>query len=420
MFAAVDTRVPRWQIPVRVGRDGIAAHYRHVMAPLRRTISPRRHATLTLVAGALLLSACGGNGSTGDASAKTPTEQAQQKVDRAQQSVDRAQAEFAKASSAFCGESKALIQVLDRYGQVLGDDAVTVGQVKSGAADLSEKRADVGTAADAAVAAREEVDKAQADLATAHAELAAAQTGHDTSSTARAPSTSTTQTTEPLVPTAATKRVAETEADLIAATKSVDDTTPVAEAAVTLNSAAYAVEVAWLQLVTQAGCVKDEQKAVQAVIDYTTALQTDLKAAGYYSGPIDGIYGPATVEAIEKLQEAEGLPVTGLLDSATERALDAAVAAANGSALTGAATHTAAIQGALKVLGYWDGPVDGVWSDALSAAVSKLQQDLGVKPTGFVDTATLHALEDALAQHEQAGHSTTTTSAAAPTTTAAR
>jgi peptidoglycan hydrolase-like protein with peptidoglycan-binding domain len=390
------------------------------MHPSERAKRPRRRATLTVLVGALLLSACGGNGSNGDATAKTPTEQAQQKVDRAQQSVDRAQAEFDKASSAFCGESEDLIHVLDRYGQVLDDGAVTVGQVKSGAADLSKKRSDVGTAADAAVSAREDLDKAETELATAKSELAAVQAGHATSSTTRAPAASTTQTTEPLVPAAATQRVAQAEADLSAAAKSVDDNTPVAQAAVTLNSAAYAVEVAWLQLFARAGCLEDEQKAIQSVTEYTTALQSDLKTAGFYSGPIDGIYGPATVEAIEKLQKSAGLPVTGLLDSQTEKALDAAVASANGSALTGAATHTAAIQGALKVLGYWDGPVDGVWSDALSAAVSKLQQDLGVKPTGFVDTATLRALEDALAQHQQAGHSTTTTTTgSAPTTTAA-
>jgi hypothetical protein len=61
-----------------------------------------------------------------------------------------------------------------------------------------------------------------------------------------------------------------------------------------------------------------------------------------------------------------------------------------------------------------------VWTDALTAAITKLQQDLGVKPTGIVDTATLRALEDALAQHQENGQATTTTTAAsAPTTTAA-
>ncbi|MGH8977927.1 MAG: peptidoglycan-binding domain-containing protein, partial [Acidimicrobiia bacterium] len=57
------------------------------------------------------------------------------------------------------------------------------------------------------------------------------------------------------------------------------------------------------------------------------------------------------------------------------------------------ATHNAAIQGALKVPGYSDGPIDGEWSDELGAAIAKLQGDLGVEPTGIVDSETLRALE---------------------------
>ncbi len=369
------------------------------------------------MAAALLLTSCGGNGGT-DADAPSGVDQAQQQVDRAQRSVDRAQSDFEKASATFCGDSKDLVQVLDRYGQILDDDAVTVGQVKSGAADLTSKRSDVGSSADAAVAARDDLDKAEADLAAAKAELAAAKAADGGSTTASTTEKPPTSTTEPLVPTAVTERVTKAEKDLADAAKSVDDNTPVAEAAVTLDSAVFAVEVAWLQLFAAAGCLDEEQqaKAVDAVTDYTAALQTDLKTAGFYSGPIDGIYGTATVEAIEKLQKGAGLPVTGLLDSHTEKALEAAVMESTGSALTGAATHTAAIQGALKVLGYWDGPVDGAWSDDLSSAIAKLQKDLGVKESGVVDTATLRALEDALAEHQRAAQTTTTLGGATSTT----
>ena len=209
-----------------------------------------------------------------------------------------------------------------------------------------------------------------------------------------------------------TERVTRAEEALTGAAESINDSTPVADAEVSLNSAAFAVEVAWLQLFAAAGCLDDEQQAeaAQAVADYTTALQNDLQTAGFYSGPVDGMYGPSTVEAVEQLQEDAGLPVTGLLDSATEQALDAAVEKATGSALAGATTHTASVQGALKVLGYWDGPVDGAWSDELSDAIAKLQEDLGVEPTGTVDTATLRALEDALAEAQRSEPETTTTS----------
>ncbi|MGB8382867.1 MAG: peptidoglycan-binding domain-containing protein, partial [Dermatophilaceae bacterium] len=36
---------------------------------------------------------------------------------------------------------------------------------------------------------------------------------------------------------------------------------------------------------------------------------------------VDGVYGPATVEAVQALQKANGLPQTGTVDKATEKAL---------------------------------------------------------------------------------------------------
>ena len=58
---------------------------------------------------------------------------------------------------------------------------------------------------------------------------------------------------------------------------------------------------------------------------------------------------------------------------------------------------TAALQQTLKLAGYWDGPVDGQWSDALTAAVGAAQTDLGVPVTGTVDAATVAAFQSALA-----------------------
>ena len=57
---------------------------------------------------------------------------------------------------------------------------------------------------------------------------------------------------------------------------------------------------------------------------------------------------------------------------------------------------TAAIQQTLKLLGFWDGPVNGVWTDELTQAVKEFQTALGVEPTGEVDAATIAAFEAAL------------------------
>ena len=66
------------------------------------------------------------------------------------------------------------------------------------------------------------------------------------------------------------------------------------------------------------------------------ALNRALADAGYYDAKVDGIYGPKTVAAVEALQKANGLPQTGTLDKATEKALRSELAA-KGGAKTGAA-----------------------------------------------------------------------------------
>ena len=60
-------------------------------------------------------------------------------------------------------------------------------------------------------------------------------------------------------------------------------------------------------------------------------------------------------------------------------------------------THTASVQTVLTLTGYWTGPIDGVWTEELTAALQAFQTALGVEPTGEVDAATLAAFEQALA-----------------------
>jgi hypothetical protein len=52
-----------------------------------------------------------------------------------------------------------------------------------------------------------------------------------------------------------------------------------------------------------------------------TAVQTELARRGYYHGPIDGVIGSASREAIRVFQEAQGLPMTGLIDPRLLKAL---------------------------------------------------------------------------------------------------
>lgn len=51
-------------------------------------------------------------------------------------------------------------------------------------------------------------------------------------------------------------------------------------------------------------------------------VQEALRGIGLYRGPIDGIFGPLTREAITIFQRSRGLPANGTLDAALARALD--------------------------------------------------------------------------------------------------
>ena len=51
-------------------------------------------------------------------------------------------------------------------------------------------------------------------------------------------------------------------------------------------------------------------------------LQQQLGQLNYYEGPVDGYMGPQTVAAIQDLQRQAGLPQTGTMNAATQKALD--------------------------------------------------------------------------------------------------
>ena len=364
-----------------------------------------------MVAGtALMVAACGGNDGG--------VEAAQARVTEAQQALTAAQTAYDEARVGFCEETKEYVTAIDRYGKVFDDKAATVGDIKTAGADLAEPRDAVATGAQAVKDAQDDRNKAAQDLAEAEAALVTAKAASGTSVAATPTSTAPTSTA-PLLPAATVDRVEAAESDLTAAAEGITDQTPLQQATTQFNSAAFALEVAWLRLFADAGCLTDDQqvKAQQAVHDYTVALQTSLQTAGYYGGEIDGIYGPLTVTAVEELQNANGLPVTGLVDGATATALSAAVAAKGGAAAAQALAHTAAVQSTLKLAGYWTGPVDGQWTPELTEALKKFQTTLGVPPTGTVDAATLSALQDTIAK-AQASSSTTpppTATVATPT-----
>lgn len=330
-------------------------------------------------------------------SPETDLQVAQAQVTAKENALADAQDASASATEAFCDAGTDYVEVLDRYGDVLTTDAATVGDVVTGGSDLREPKAEALSAAEDAQQARQDAADAQAELDQAKAELAAIEAG--TSGTP-APVPEVTATTPlPIAPADVVDRVKVADSELSDAQKGISDDTPLVEASIEFNSAAVALEMAWLRLLAESGCFTEEERteAQQAAAAYTTALQQQLTDAGYYTDAVDGIYGPATVAAVKAVQEAHGLPVTGVVDKATDAALRSDLVAKGGTAAAEELAATAALQQTLHLAGYWDGPVDGEWSEELEAALKAFQKDLGVEQTGVVDPATVAAFQEALA-----------------------
>ena len=373
-----------------------------------------------LVAVALLVSACSDDddGGTTEAPATSEAEDlvaaAEARVEEAESGVTDSQEALQAAGEELCVDAEGYLEALDRYGKLFTDDAATVGDIQTLGADLVEPRETVTSSVNEVEEAKTAVAAAGQELADAQAALVEAiATASSVPISSTTPATTTTTT---LVPPATIERVQQAEDDLAQTGEGITAATPLAEATAEYNSAAFALQIAWLRLFYDAGCLTDEQQAqaVEQVTAYTTTLQTELQQVGYYEGPIDGIYGPATVDAVKRLQADSNLPETGFVDRPTAEALDDLLAELDLQTAAADLTHTAAVQTVLSLTGFWPGPIDGVWTDELTAALEEFQSALGVEPTGVVDAATLAAFQQALAEL-QASPTPTTTSAPAPT-----
>ena len=290
---------------------------------------------------------------------------------------DPEEVDVAAAQEQFCSDVREYVETLEAYGGLFEQDDLTVGEVRTASDDLEPGRQVV-------------IDSAQVFQEAVEADPDSAVDIE-------------------LIDPESIEAVEDSEA-AFADALDISDNTPVVEAGVRFVSAAYQLQVAWTRLFADAGCVQDEALASQWVSDYVSSLQSDLAAAGYYEGEIDGLYGPMTIDSVEQLQRDAGLPVTGLVDPATRTVLAAALARQTSA-------EVGALQGILTSTGHYDGPIDGIWSDSVEQALRDLQTDLGVPATGVVDTATLRAFEQALAEAGQPP--VTPSTAPTPTTTPA-
>jgi LysM repeat protein len=126
----------------------------------------------------------------------------------------------------------------------------------------------------------------------------------------------------------------------------------------------------------------------------TAGLQVALRAQGLYRGAIDAVSGPKTVAAVRTFQRIHGLPVTGLADARTRKALGPL-----GRPLFGARTlrrgafgwDVAVLQFMLLRQGI-NVPVNAYFDGPTLHGVRAMQREMHLRRDGVVGPRTLTAL----------------------------
>ena len=127
---------------------------------------------------------------------------------------------------------------------------------------------------------------------------------------------------------------------------------------------------------------------------HVEAVQAALRDAGYYAGPVDGIAGEQTKQAIADYERRLGWAPTGAASRALLAALqadasaqagagEAAVAAEAPAALAG--SLVAEVQEALSKAAYGPLRADGVFGPQTREAIIRFQQDHGLPITGEIN-----------------------------------
>lgn len=141
-------------------------------------------------------------------------------------------------------------------------------------------------------------------------------------------------------------------------------------------------------------------------------LQEQLQQLGHYDGPIDGLIGPGTREAIRAFQRQAGLAITGEpngdwmmhLRTAVSRPAETATPAPVADEAAQPTTETARIrrlQAGLTVLGHDTGGVDGVIGPATRSAIRGFQRQHGLSVDGNPSATLYHRVDRALTRHVQ-------------------
>ena len=136
-------------------------------------------------------------------------------------------------------------------------------------------------------------------------------------------------------------------------------------------------------------------------------LQQILIAKGLLNGKADGIYGPATVAAIERFQLVRGLEVDGICGADTYNSLVGSYNNVETNNSSGDVENNSSdyyitfgsrgadveeLQNILIALGYMSGRADGVCGSATVEAIRKVQATYGLTADGVCGTRTFDVI----------------------------
>jgi peptidoglycan endopeptidase LytF len=121
-------------------------------------------------------------------------------------------------------------------------------------------------------------------------------------------------------------------------------------------------------------------------------LQTTLAALDYYTGSVDGVYGPETTQAVEAFQKDAGIAVDGKYGPETHTALEKAYTELGNAWEDHQAV--AELQQAMFDLGYYDDAIDGLYGPETVAGIKAVQKDCGITEDGLYGPDTHACLVD--------------------------
>jgi peptidoglycan hydrolase-like protein with peptidoglycan-binding domain len=147
----------------------------------------------------------------------------------------------------------------------------------------------------------------------------------------------------------------------------------------------------------------------QAAPQLVTAIQRELAARGYASGPVNGKLSDDTRKAIAAFEKDHGLAITGspsddllrriLLGEAAAPAASTGSVAPTKGALPAKPNSTATsdmvkqVQQILADLGYAPGPIDGTLGDETERAVGAFQRDRKIAQNGRITPELLREIK---------------------------